>query len=271
MNGGVAVDIWGHSTLAGCYAVGEAAGTHGVTRPGGAALNAGQVFGIRCAKHIRAHRAARRREGEASVAPTLHGWIERIRDGLACTDGLSYRVFRDEIQARMSDKAGFICHVAAVPAALEEARALNAAIRQRGVTIEQPAQIANTMLWRQTALASEAVLAALAHYVAQGGGSRGARVLCSDAGGKVPQTRTGELEDFRFLPEREADRTRQLRVRWDGTRIEVREAGLRGIESLEGIHFEKNWAPFLTGAIYGDGYVSPVPRPVPSTSREAPE
>jgi succinate dehydrogenase/fumarate reductase flavoprotein subunit len=29
MNGGIAVDIWGHSSLSGCYAIGEAAGTHG--------------------------------------------------------------------------------------------------------------------------------------------------------------------------------------------------------------------------------------------------
>ena len=58
MNGGLAVDVWGRTSLAGCYAVGEAAGTHGVTRPGGAALNAGQVFGLRCAEHIAASRGA---------------------------------------------------------------------------------------------------------------------------------------------------------------------------------------------------------------------
>jgi succinate dehydrogenase/fumarate reductase flavoprotein subunit len=52
MNGGIMVDTWGRSNLAGCYAIGEAAGTHGVTRPGGAALNAGQVFGTRTAEHI---------------------------------------------------------------------------------------------------------------------------------------------------------------------------------------------------------------------------
>ena len=59
MNGGLAVDIWGATSFEGCYAVGEAAGTHGVTRPGGAALNAGQVFGSRCAEHIAATRSQR--------------------------------------------------------------------------------------------------------------------------------------------------------------------------------------------------------------------
>ena len=67
MNGGLAVDTWGTTNLEGCYAVGELAGTHGVTRPGGAALNAGQVFGTRCAEHIAARTKAscevRRREG----------------------------------------------------------------------------------------------------------------------------------------------------------------------------------------------------------------
>ena len=52
MNGGIAVNTWGQTNICGIYAIGEAAGTHGVTRPGGSALNAGQVFGTRCAEHI---------------------------------------------------------------------------------------------------------------------------------------------------------------------------------------------------------------------------
>ncbi|MDP4299039.1 hypothetical protein [Leptothrix discophora] len=52
MIGDIAVDIWDRKSLAGCCAVGEAAGTHGVTRPGGAARNDGQVFGRRCTEHI---------------------------------------------------------------------------------------------------------------------------------------------------------------------------------------------------------------------------
>jgi succinate dehydrogenase / fumarate reductase, flavoprotein subunit len=52
MNGGIAVDVWGRSSLEGCFAIGEASGTNGVTRPGGAALNAGQVIGQRCAEFI---------------------------------------------------------------------------------------------------------------------------------------------------------------------------------------------------------------------------
>ena len=51
-NGGVAVDAHWQSTVGGLYAVGEAAGTFGVYRPGGSALNSTQVGGLRAAEHI---------------------------------------------------------------------------------------------------------------------------------------------------------------------------------------------------------------------------
>lgn len=54
-NGGVAVDLWWQTTVPGLYAAGECAGTHGIARPGGSALNAGQVGSLRAAQHILHH------------------------------------------------------------------------------------------------------------------------------------------------------------------------------------------------------------------------
>ncbi len=54
-NGGIAVDLWWQTTVKGLFAVGECAGTHGITRPGGSALNAGQVGSLRAARYILAH------------------------------------------------------------------------------------------------------------------------------------------------------------------------------------------------------------------------
>ncbi len=51
-NGGVAVDAWWQSSIPGLFAAGECAGTHGITRPGGSALNAGQVGSLRAAMYI---------------------------------------------------------------------------------------------------------------------------------------------------------------------------------------------------------------------------
>ena len=55
-NGGIAVDLWWQTTVKGLFAAGECAGTHGIARPGGSALNAGQVGSLRAAKYIAGHK-----------------------------------------------------------------------------------------------------------------------------------------------------------------------------------------------------------------------
>ncbi len=51
-NGGIAVDTWWQTSVKGLFAVGECAGTHGLARPGGSALNAGQVGSLRASQYI---------------------------------------------------------------------------------------------------------------------------------------------------------------------------------------------------------------------------
>ncbi|MCL2360700.1 MAG: FAD-binding protein [Defluviitaleaceae bacterium] len=51
-NGGIAVDANWESSIKSLYVVGEAAGTFGVYRPGGSALNSAQVGSMRAAEHI---------------------------------------------------------------------------------------------------------------------------------------------------------------------------------------------------------------------------
>ena len=51
-NGGVAVNSDWETNVRGLFVIGEAAGTHGITRPGGSALNAGQVGALRAAEAI---------------------------------------------------------------------------------------------------------------------------------------------------------------------------------------------------------------------------
>ncbi len=52
MNGGVSGNIWWETTVKHLFAVGEVNGSHGVHRPGGAALNSGQVGGLRVSQKI---------------------------------------------------------------------------------------------------------------------------------------------------------------------------------------------------------------------------
>ncbi len=253
MNGGIDVDIYARSSLDGCYAVGEIAGTHGVTRPGGAALNAGQVFGQRCAAHIGA-RLKRQPDlpdlfGELGGAlENALGWLGRNVDN---AKGIALDALAEEIQTRMSDCAGFICHVDDVAPALQAARQLNRRIAETGVNVDEPRHLSEGILRAQTALLSEAVLCALDHFIRQGGGSRGARMLRSQAGTRAPLSRLGPLEDYRFLAENETQRQEKIILRYtpEGG-MQISERALRPIEDTGKIYFEKNWGAFLTGEIY---------------------
>ena len=248
MNGGLAVDVWGATSLDGCYAVGEAAGTHGVTRPGGAALNAGQVLGARCAEH-----AAARRDTHVTSAPArglVDEAVGRILDVLKAESSLTVKSIRKDVQDRMSDHAGVLCNAMDVKQALAAARALNGAIRQQGIAYSSAAEALKALQWRQTALLSEAVLTALAFYIARGGGSRGARAICASDGDRVPEARTGVLEDVRFVSERAEDRAEQILARFETGRIVCEPRPIRRLNFGDKPFFERDWPDFLTGAIH---------------------
>ena len=219
-----------------------------MTRPGGAALNAGQVFGTRCAEHIAARRGSGS-EARADLALVSEA-VGRVLDVLKIDSVLTVRAIGKDVQARMSDHAGILCNASDVRSALDAARALNESIRQQGVAYEGASGALRALQWQQTALLSEAVLTALAFFVEHGGGSRGARALCAPEGERMPMARTGPLEDFRFASERAEDRAQQIQVRLKGEaftalpgRCDVAIADYRPF-------FERDWPGFLTGAIH---------------------
>ncbi len=94
-NGGVMVDENWQSDVEGLYVAGEAAGTFGVYRPGGSALNSTQVGGLRAAEHI-----ARKDRGSAESTPEYV--LPKIRYG----ETNVYSI-REELARGMSLVAGF--------------------------------------------------------------------------------------------------------------------------------------------------------------------
>ena len=102
--------------------MGEVAGTYGVTRSGGAALNAGQVGGLRVATHCAARGCAVPAAIDGALGELTAAVEEsaaHITSGLAAPEEVpTVAVVRDELQARMSDYAGFICQVDELPGAL---------------------------------------------------------------------------------------------------------------------------------------------------------
>jgi succinate dehydrogenase / fumarate reductase flavoprotein subunit len=250
MNGGVAVDIFGRSSLAGLYAVGEVAGTHGITRPGGAALNAGQVMGVRVARHLAAHGAPR---FDATVpAAALAAAGEAVAIATTAT-GAQVPAVRDEIQARMSDIAGYICPLGEVAGAKDAAVRLRERLYAGGIAATSAERSAEPFRWRHMALLSEAVLTALDSYIVAGGGSRGARAYCDATGAQVPEAKAVDCAAYRFRAERPEQRREKLVLTWRGG-FAIDRRALRSMEDPARIFFEKNWAAYLTDAVYGDGF-----------------
>jgi hypothetical protein len=249
MNGGIAVDTWGRSSLPGLYAIGEAAGTHGVTRPGGAALNAGQVLGTRVAEHIAAGGRARTAP-DGPVGEPLEQALGQIERVLRAGSALNMRAIRDEVQARMSDHAGILCTPQDVAAALQAAGKLNRTIRDTGISFLRGGEIARVLQWQQMALVSEAVLAALHHYIDQGGGSRGARAICDPAGEAEPMARSGPLSDVRFRKERVVDQAGQILVRLVDGQFQITTRPNRSLDETAKPFFERDWPAWLTGAVF---------------------
>lgn len=247
MNGGILIDDWGKTSLSGCYAIGEAAGSHGVTRPGGAALNSGQVFGKRVAVAIKRSRLnnAAFKPDESSISGQVASALVDAGEFLNNPEGLHPKAVKTEVQARMSDHAGIICSQDAVAQALSDAHALCVKIKDRGLSVSTPSLVGQAFRWRQMAWVSEAVLAALNHYIKNGGGSRGARAICSDRGTRCPEASREDLSRFRFIEEQPKDREEKLVVSRDGDefKIEARPVSLKPEVKRE--FFEKGWGPYL--------------------------
>jgi succinate dehydrogenase / fumarate reductase, flavoprotein subunit len=254
MNGGIDVDIWAHTSLEGCYAIGEVSGTHGVTRPGGAALNAGQVFGTRCAKHIASTKPKVNNDKlDSKTELSISNIANELDNAFANTSPLDQKKVSDEIQARMSEKAGFICIAEEVPEALNNAIELNKQLTEQGLSITKN-KIAQYFQWQQTALTSQAVLTSLNHYIKNGGGSRGARAICSQKGTLTPGARNLNLNEYKFIDETDSDRKKKISLKFSDGDFQIEEISIREMEDPGIIFFEKNWSSYLTEEIYKKDY-----------------
>ncbi|UJP40118.1 FAD-binding protein [Cellulomonas palmilytica] len=207
-NGGLVVDAWWESNVRGLFPVGEAGGAHGVYRPGGAALNSGQVGATRAAQLI----AARRRDAPvaldrfaAAAAP-----VQAAATGLVAAAAGRAAAGWDEdtgdllrrVQELMSAKAGPVRSEKSIHEALDQVHAwLTEYERTVSADPSSRRSVNRVFLVRDTLTAAYVYLSAMADYVAHGGRSRGS-VLYSDPAGELPRVGYGPRSDDELdLPE----------------------------------------------------------------------
>ena len=188
-NGGLSGDLWWETSVPGLFAVGEINGSHGVRRPGGSALNAGQVGAFRAAEQI-ARRGKRKsgpdlseREIGEQVVPVLrlaNRWLQgKGEDNL--------RETADEIRRLNSSYAGFVRNAGEIEKIIEKAKDLLR--RSEQLRIENPSQLGEAFRTRDLLVCTVCYLTAMLDYIRAGGLSRGSYLVAEklpDFGAEVP-------------------------------------------------------------------------------------
>ncbi len=198
-NGGLSADCWWQTDVKGLFAAGEICGTHGIVRPGGSALNAGQVGSARAARFIAAQPLRERGSKEDFAQAVEQQALERIRLGEKALEsrGTPAGEILAEIRKAMSRCGGAVRNAGEIQARIEEIRRL----RDRfGDEVSAPAAGDLPEVYRlwDTVNAQFVYLSAMLEYIRRGGGSRGS-ALYTDPAGELP--REGMPEVFRARPD----------------------------------------------------------------------
>ena len=193
-NGGVAVNRWWQTRVRGLFAAGEAAATHGVRRPGGSALNAGQAGSLRAAQFIAARRAGPA-IGDARFIEQAAADISESGVFAADMPGrpgvqAALRRLAGELRAAMSGTAGAVRNAAGMREALARAReAYETLSAGTGGAPDRnaadPRYLPLYYMARELCVSQILYLSAFIDYAEKGGKSRGGAIY-TDAGGTKP-------------------------------------------------------------------------------------
>lgn len=183
-NGGLGIDCWWQTNVKGLFAVGEVAASHGVYRPGGTALNAGQVGSTRAAQYI-----AARCQGEApacfekTAAAALTEMAALAEHCKADTGNV--RTLWQTAAESMSRCGAAIRDTVQIQA---YGTAVESQLAAFGSTVKvaNAAELAMVYRLRDMLLSQRAYLAAMADYTAHGGQSRGSALYTDKANGTKP-------------------------------------------------------------------------------------
>ncbi len=242
-NGGLWGNHWWESNVRHFFPVGEANGSHGIYRPGGAALNAGQVGGTRAARFIAIKYTEPPRTNEAFFQACGRQIEDRI--GLAeslvknrSIRGTAQRI-RRRIGRRMSDNGAILRNEENVRRALADARSDLAAFA-KDTSLADLEELPTALRNYDLLICQITFLAAIKDYLAQGGGSRGSFIV-SHASGERLSSRLPE--EFRALPEDERLRAKVQVVEFGPDECTVRWDPVRPLPS-EDQWFENVWREF---------------------------
>jgi len=250
-NGGFVVDAWWESNIRHLFVVGELAGTHGVKRPGGSALNAGQVGSMRAAQRI-AHVYYQKPLPSDDFAIRAAFLVQRIaaeidRIKAPADKAIESASAKYQIQHRMSVSAGMVRSKNGIQEALAAAENQWRTICENGFVQDSDGFLESIEV-RELALTQRAFLQAIAALLARGSGSRGSH-LVTDRAGSLPHPKLGE--EWKFIPENIKLRQEILNITYDINRDAFESSVTTPNPRPKGeFWFENTWAEYRKASIF---------------------
>lgn len=246
-NGGFRGNIWWESNIRHLFPVGEANGTHGVYRPGGSALNSGQVGSMRAALYISKRYADDPPEKEEFM-DSAEGQIRRkLEFARKISDHKTKNPFisetRREIQERMSACGAHIRDPKRIQKTVDEAWDLYSRLKN-DMKIPSTKDLPAAFKIIDLCLTHALYLEAIKEYMEKGGQSRGS-YLIMDPEGEISCKELGDEWKFHLNEEDSFVNTKILEIYLDkNTNVKKQWIDIRPIP-LEDVWFENIWNEYM--------------------------
>ena len=207
-NGGLAIDSWWQSNIKGLFPVGECAASHGVYRPGGSALNAGQCGSRRAASWICQHRL-----GPWSADGTeLEEEVNEIKNLIAGSENgtLDAREVYKHVREMMSLNGSVIRNAGFIEKTLEEVSYYLSNFSS--IKVNGKSELWILFELRNALITQKVYLESMLDYILHGGKSRGS-ALYSEENGNIhidgldnrftysleDEARPSEIQEARYM------------------------------------------------------------------------
>jgi len=255
-NGGFGIDKWWESNIKHTFVIGEMAGSHGVKRPGGSALNAGQVGAQRAAEFIvNAYSNEVKSQNDIEeIQSQIESVIGKL-DKLNGTDSsLTAKDVIERIQNRMTVYGGHIRKLENAEYAVKETVKLYNKINNEGLMLENEKDIISAVRARHLSLAGIGYLKAIVELLKAGSGSRGSYLILTQDGSEIhPDIKDPDTGDsLNFKPENEELRKTILRIKTDENSDDMFSCETIPVRQTpkDRKAFELAWTDYREGKIY---------------------
>ena len=252
-NGGISTDANWETSIKGLFAIGEVNGSHGITRPGGTALNAGQVGAIRASECIHIRKLWQQEQNESRMTAAESEKIRKnlYEEAVLFLEKFPYEDEQEEDQKmtpamawqeasrRMSAAGGMIRDKKLIQEALDETKTV---LENFGKRIRKPKGKTLSLYYHlyDMLLAQRVYLSAMENYIDTQVQSRGS-ALYTNSDGEKPNDKMPELYRCKLDGKEHGHLIQEIQYKENECRIKWRE--VRPIPDRYDF-FENQWKNF---------------------------